>query len=227
MALKNRYVKRAKVSEAEFRLLIRYFVHDLEAKTIASLTGLNRNTVNRYLNSIRVRIAELCEHLSPIGERSSGDYLESDMKNSYDKRTKSGYSKNPVIGLFKCRSKVYAKIVPKWNGARRQDIIHDQMGSPDSISDSSGWHGYIDLVDLGYKKQYRVNHFTNRFTKQKCKIDAIETFWAFAENRLSKFYGIAGSTFYLHLKECEFRFNYRNKDLYKVLLKKFREIPLF
>ncbi|MDY7038843.1 MAG: IS1595 family transposase, partial [Thermodesulfobacteriota bacterium] len=35
------------------------------------------------------------------------------------------------------------------------------------------------------------------------------------------------STFYLHLKECEFRFNYRNDDLYKMLLKMFRENPLF
>ncbi|MEO6050460.1 MAG: IS1595 family transposase, partial [Pyrinomonadaceae bacterium] len=27
------------------------------------------------------------------------------------------------------------------------------------------------------------------------------------------------STFYLHLKECEFRFNYRNQNLYSILLK--------
>ncbi len=27
------------------------------------------------------------------------------------------------------------------------------------------------------------------------------------------------STFYLHLKECEFRFNHRDEDLYKLLLK--------
>ena len=66
MTIKNRYIKRAKITEAKFRLLIRYFIHDLDAKTIASLTHLNRNTVNRYLNLIRKRIAEFCEQQSPV-----------------------------------------------------------------------------------------------------------------------------------------------------------------
>ena len=29
-----------------------------------------------------------------------------------------------------------------------------------------------------------------------------------------KFHGVPKSTFYLHLKECEFRFNFRDKDIY-------------
>jgi transposase-like protein len=32
--------------------------------------------------------------------------------------------------------------------------------------------------------------------------------------------------FGLHLKECEFRFNHRDEDLYHLLLKMFREKPL-
>jgi hypothetical protein len=30
----------------------------------------------------------------------------------------------------------------------------------------------------------------------------------------------------LHLKECEFRFNHRNQDLYSILLKLLRDNPL-
>jgi len=33
-------------------------------------------------------------------------------------------------------------------------------------------------------------------------------------------------TFNLHLKECEFKFNNRGEDLYKLLLKIFRKEPL-
>ncbi|MBT4258756.1 MAG: IS1595 family transposase, partial [Nitrospina sp.] len=32
--------------------------------------------------------------------------------------------------------------------------------------------------------------------------------------------------FYLHLKECEFRFNHRGQNLYKLLLKIIRKSPL-
>ncbi|MBT5026909.1 MAG: IS1595 family transposase, partial [Nitrospina sp.] len=34
-----------------------------------------------------------------------------------------------------------------------------------------------------------------------------------------KFRGLSKSTFYLHLKECEFRFNHRGENLYLLLLK--------
>jgi transposase-like protein len=50
-------------------------------------------------------------------------------------------------------------------------------------------------------------------------INGIEGFWGMAKTRLVKFKGMRRSTFYLHLKECEFRFNHRDEDLYHLLLK--------
>jgi len=49
MSTGNRYVKRSRISEAKFREFVRYFSLDLDAHKITFLTGLNRNTVNRYL----------------------------------------------------------------------------------------------------------------------------------------------------------------------------------
>lgn len=48
------------------RLLVKLFVVDLDASQIAELSGLNRNTVNRYLTAIRERIAVSCEAESPF-----------------------------------------------------------------------------------------------------------------------------------------------------------------
>ena len=58
---KNKYAKNSKISEAKFRELLRLFAIDLEAKQIGEITGLNRNTVNRYMKEIRKKIAEHCE----------------------------------------------------------------------------------------------------------------------------------------------------------------------
>ncbi|MDR1226810.1 MAG: IS1595 family transposase, partial [Prevotellaceae bacterium] len=41
-----------------------------------------------------------------------------------------------------------------------------------------------------------------------------------------KFRGVHKHTFYLHIKECEFRYNYRNKNSYLTLLRNFRKEPL-
>lgn len=48
----------------------------------------------------------------------------------------------------------------------------------------------------------------------------------FAKTILVKFHGISKNTFNLHLKECEFRFNYRNDNLYVIILKLVRNNPL-
>lgn len=57
-------------------------------------------------------------------------------------------------------------------------------------------------------------------------MNGIEGFWGFAKSRLTRFRGMSKHTFYLHLKECEFRFNHRCHDLYPLLLRQCRKQPL-
>ena len=52
------------------------------------------------------------------------------------------------------------------------------------------------------------------------------SFWGYAKNRLVKYQGIPKEDFYLHLKECEFRFNMRGRDMYRFMLRELRERPL-
>ena len=110
--MKNKYVKRAKISEEKFRLLIRYFVHDLDAKTITSLTGLNRNTVNRYMMLIRKRIAEFCEEEFSFKGEVEVDESYFGGKRIKGKRGRGAYKKTPVFGIFKRGGKVYTVTFP-------------------------------------------------------------------------------------------------------------------
>ena len=47
--------------------------------------------------------------------------------------------------------------------------------------------------------------------------NGIENFWSFAKRRLAKFNGCSSGAFALHLKECEFRYNHHNDDLFKII----------
>lgn len=98
--------------------------------------------------------------------------------------------------------------------------------SLDSILHTDGWRGYDGLVDVGYAKHDRVRHAENEFANDKAHINRIESFWAYAKLRLSKFKGIPKRTVYLHLKETEFRFNHRRDNVYKTLLRLLRENPI-
>jgi len=98
-----------------------------------------------------------------------------------------------------------------------QGIIRGKVDL-NSIIHSDGWRGYHGLVDVGYDKHFRVHYGKNEFVRGNSHINGIES--------LVKFHGIDKKTFNLHLKECEFRFNNRGENLYKLLLKIFRKSPL-
>lgn len=89
-----------------------------------------------------------------------------------------------------------------------------------SVIYSDGWKGYCGLVDLGYKKHYRVDHGHYQFVKRQAHINGI------AKMRLVKFRGLSRATLRLHLKACEFRFNHRRDNLYRLLLNEFINNPL-
>jgi hypothetical protein len=84
----------------------------------------------------------------------------------------------------------------------------------------------LRLTYVGYSRHFRVAHGANEFAQGAAHINGIESFWSVAKRRLQKLNGISSHTFYLHLKECEWRFNNRSKNLYAELLKLLRNHPL-
>ena len=224
--MKNKYVNRSKISEAKFRQILNMFCIDLDAMQIAQLTGLNRNTINRYLRGIRERIAEFCEETSPI----NNGHVEVD--ESYfggrrsGKRGRGADGKVIVFGLFKRNGKVYTEIVPNVKAKTLQRIIRGRV-SVDSIIHSDKWRGYDGLVDVGYEKHFRVDHGKGEYVSGSSHINGIEGFWGFSKMRLTKYRGVSKLYFYYYLKECEFRFNYRSENMYHLLLKIIRNNPLF
>ena len=225
MIVKNKYVKHAHISERKFRLLIKLFAEDLNATQISHLTGISRPTINKYLQAIRKRIATYCESDSPLTGEIEVDESYFGAKRVKGKRGRGAYGKTIVFGLLKREGKVYTEIVPDVKAATLQALIRGRVDI-DSVIHSDGWRGYDGLVDIGYDKHFRVHHGKNEFVRGKSHVNGIESFWSYAKIRLVKFRGIGKKNFNLHLKECEFRFNHRGEDLYKLLLKIFRKEPL-
>jgi transposase len=121
--------------------------------------------------------------------------------------------------------KVYTEIVPDCKKATLQAIIRGRV-APEAVIHSDGWRGYDGLVDVGYSKHFSVEHGANVFARGTQHINGIESFWSYAKRRLQKFNGVQARTFNLHLKECEWRFNCKLKNLYQELLRLLRQHPL-
>ncbi len=226
MTIKNKYAKRSKISERKIRHIVKMFSLDLDASQITKISKLNRNTLNRYLTEIRKRIAEYCERQSPFSGEVEIDESYFGARRIKGKRGRGAFGKTIVFGIFKRNGKVFTEIIPDCRRATLQAVIRGRIDL-ESIIHSDGWRGYNGLVDLGYKKHFRVNHGQNEFVHGKSHINGIESFWGYSKTRLSKFRGFSKMTFHLHLKECEFRFNHRGQNLYLLILKILKKHPLF
>ena len=223
--MSSKYLYRSRISEAKFRQIIRLFSVDLNASQISELTGISRNSINKILTALRVRIASVCESERPFKGEVEVDESFFGAKRKKGKRGRGAYGKTIVFGIYKRNGKVYTEIVGNCSRATLQGIIKGKVDL-DSIVHSDKWRGYNGLVDLGYKKHYRLDHGNNEFVKGKSHINGIEGFWGYAKTRLSKFKGMHKNTFYLHLKETEFRYNHRKENLYKFIIDNLRNKPL-
>lgn len=227
--MKNRYFVRSRISERKFRDILRLFCLDIEATKVASITQTSRPAINRIFDKIRMRIYEDCERNSPLGNG------EIELDESYfgarhvrGVRGRGARGKTPVFGMLKRNGKVYTQIVKNCSLNDLIPIIEKQADKAATLY-TDGFRAYDGLASYGYKRHYRVKHGDNEFAIGHNHINGIENFWGLCKVRLSRFRGVHKHKFYLHLKECEFRYNFRKKshtEMYKYLLKLIRENPL-
>ena len=227
-APKNEYVKNSHLSERKFRESPRLFRADVTALSAASLTGLNRDTVNRHHGMPRARIAEACEADSPFdGEVEAGE-SHFGARRARGVRGRGARGETIASGLPKRGGKVCTRIVPDVTRGTSMQVIEGKA-SKDPIMCTGGSASCDGPVDWGCRHHCRVSRGENGFAGRGNpgdRIDGIEGFWGYAKDRPVKYQGVPEEDLYLHLRECEFRFNMRGRDMYRFMLRELRERPL-
>ncbi len=210
-------LKYSKISKIKQGRILRCFCEDLNATKTAHLVDVNVNTIDRYFSLFRKKILlfSIAE-----GERFGGE-VEVDesyfgAKRVRGKRGRGAAGKTPVFGLLKRDGKVFVTIVKNCSREELMPVIEGKVLEGSTIH-SDGWRAYDGLILNGYD-HYRVHHSENEFVRGKSHVNGIESFWSFAKRRLSKFNGVASHKFNIYLKECEFRWNYRGKNLHAKML---------
>ena len=74
-------------------------------------------------------------------------------------------------------------------------------------------HIYLEIKEDARKRKQTTNRSNKpgQFISGSNTAEPVNEFWPFLMHRLSKFRGISPQTFYLHVKESEFRFNYSDQ----------------
>lgn len=210
-----------KISDYKIKKIIKCFCEDIPASKTAKLLEINRNTINRYYNLFR-------EVIFTHQMRESGHFTgEIECDESYfggrrvrGKRGRGAAGKTPVFGVLKRGGNVYVEVVENCSRESLMPIIQGKIFEGSTIY-TDGWRGYNGLILNGYD-HYRIFHSENEFARGKSHVNGIESFWSFAKRRLNQFHGIASHKFFLHIKECEWRFNNRQKNFISMLWKLFK-----
>jgi len=204
-------MKNKPLTKYKKRKIIDCFSLELTATQTAGFLKINRNTVNRYFMLIRKSIADYQNNTNPVfdGEVELDEsYFGGRHKGNVGRSVKS---KIPVFGILKRNGIVYTQIVPDVSARTLKTIVKQKVREGSTIF-SDSWRSYDGLILYGYE-HFRINHHLTFVDNAKNHINGIESFWSYAKMKLTKFYGIKPEHFYSYLKEQEFRFNNRDKNL--------------
>lgn len=223
--MKNKYVKRAHISEREFRMLLKCFAGDLPALVTSRLLGMNYRTAHRFYSLLRNRILhDSLEQQAAFAGEIEVDESYFGARRVRGKRGRGASGKIPVLGLHKRGSLVFVSIVKNCSRQALMPVLKGRILSQSDVY-TDGWKAYDGLVRDGFR-HHRIHHHANEFARGKNHVNGIESFWSYAKGRLAKFHGIGNEAFPLHLKECEWRWNHRGRNIYKLLLANLRKYPL-
>jgi len=229
MAQKNAYLFRGRISERKFRDLARLFALDITADRAALLTGLNHKTATAIYTLLRERMAELAEVDCPFRGVVEIDESYFGPMRQRGRPGRGAAKKVPVFGILERGGRVHCQIVRNCSKTTLQAIIAGRVELSAEVT-TDGFRSYDGLVEAGFSRHHRINKYYDRdraiFSENGIHINGIESFWSYAKRRHQKFNGLRRTAFATFLKETEFRFNTREKDLYKLLLKSCRMKPL-
>jgi len=222
---KNKYLSVSRISERKFRQLVRCFCEDINATQISHLLGINRNTVNLWINRIRKRIYEQVEK-EKLQNASCVQMDETFFcrPSKFYKKYKIPHHEIIVFGMIDNHQKVYAKIIKK---VCKQEIysIISECCSNTCVILTDGGTVYKGLSLSGYQHHF-VNHINYEFSRYEngscITTNQIESFWAWMKVRFAKFKGIKWKYMHLHVAESVWRFNHRHDDIFMLLLSLFR-----
>ncbi|MGN6492111.1 MAG: hypothetical protein ACTHLE_08970 [Agriterribacter sp.] len=197
--MKNKLLKGAHLSEKKCREILQLFCDDLTATQIAEISGVSRVTVNNYFRLIRSVIAGFCEHSNQLRNMIYGETLAKTPDTDCAKGFYGFYITDGRIGTT-------------WLKNFSDQFLNDLNNH--SATGVAMLPGYDAVADCNDWRLYWINGKEHLAPADGANIAG---FWAHTKGRLQKFRGLNKSTLYLHIKECEFRYNFRHNDILPVL----------
>ena len=212
----GRWINKVQITTKDWLWIIKLFELELSARRIAEQVRLSYPTVLKAVTVIRMAI------VSPTSDADKLLGGEVEMDESYfggrrkGKRGRGAANKVPVFGILERNGVVKVEVIKDVTAETLLNMTVKTVRRG-SIVYTDKFRGYDSLMFCGYR-HIKINH-QKVFASGKVYINGIEGFWSYAKERLIKFHGISKEKFPLYIKEMEFRYNNRDKNIFNLMAK--------
>lgn len=195
MNIRKKLLKGGHLSEKKCLEILRLFCEDLTATEIADASHVSRVTINNYCRLIRSLIVTYCNRYSTLLQQGN-------------KSADNGFQGGNYYAFYYQNGKVISEwldhsfVLPETGELTAEPLRCHAVAN--SGNRSLHWTK-PDGMDMSAARE------------------DISTFWMFTQARLQKFRGMNKNTTYLHIRESEFRFNYRDHDIFSLLVEAIRD----
>lgn len=212
----GRWINRLNISFKQWLWIIKLFELEISARKSTQQVGLSYPTVLKATRLIRLSLVAGGED---VDELLAG---EVEMDEAYfggrrkGKRGRGAHSKVPVFGILERNGVVKLQVVKNVSAKSLLEMTVKTVRRG-SIVYTDKFKSYDTLMFCGYR-HLRIDHHKH-FASGKVYINGLEGFWSFAKERLIKYHGVSQKHFPLYLKELEFRYNNKDKNLFILIVK--------
>jgi len=202
------------LSPSQWLRVIKLFELEVSARTIAKQIGVAYNTAHRAVTILRMAILAHSEDANILlsGEIELDESCFGGKRKG--KRGRGAAGKVPVFGILSRGSQIFVQVVPDCKAETLLGLTVKKVRRG-SIVYTDKYKAYDSLMFCGFR-HLAVDH-GKYFSSGKVYINGLEGFWSFAKERLIKHHGVSRKFFPLYLKELEFRYNYRQHNLFNKL----------
>lgn len=210
----NRWYGRLNITASQWLWLIKLFELETSSRRIASEIKLSYPTALKATNLIRQTIATESKDYEFLlkGEVEADESYFGGRRKG--KRGRGAANKIPVFGILERNGIVSVDVVPNV-GAQTLLNMTIKKVRRGSIVYTDKFRCYDSLMFCGYR-HLKIDH-SKYFSSGKVYINGLEGFWSFAKERLMKYHGVSKEKFPYYLKELEYRYNNRDKNLFSLL----------
>lgn len=216
----GRWINNGGLGCREWIRLIQMFAEDNTAHAISQDLGLSYNATYKAITALRFAILSQAIDAQQLLSPETGLHAHLKGKKLTGVPAKSTYDTIPVFGIMEKNGWVFIDLMQNITAESVFHFNHNfhlKLIRHGSIIHTDRYQKYDALIlcgDDSLPMDYIRKHAG---VTPHIEISGGE-FWTFARERFKRYKGISPHRFPLYLKELEFRFNNRNKDLFDLLV---------